>query len=495
MKRLFLIGATTAIILSLLSCDHLIDKDPVGPSQIVFKVSVSQEVETKSIKRGFQSGDVIYIFFNNVAICDPPKYATLTFDGNKWTGALQGGLAISELVASGATLRAVYYPFGTVKINTSGSYYMITGSDGTPIYTYYLQTLSDVGYTVDIDGSIATLTASLSMQFPTNFVHFFIDNYSGAYAENIYRLSVQGVRPRACYCYNTNGETGNLIGTDLDAGQPMWGYPYDGGIVFSGDLDEAWESGTEHRIVYFEPGVAAKTKVFDKKLTARSAIKLSNVSSWQTAVTIPSSVDIGIYKNNNPATGIKLEWATMNLGAGTSYSGSGIYTDYGMYFAWGELVPYHYTDASWRLKTDFSIDTYNNVLIGAYPINKKRNLIPIYDTAYSYLGEGWRMPTSTELNALLSLTNELDEESRCLKVTNNGNSLYFPTSGYRNQQDGPWGGDYGTIYAADSWASTDEYLRNYCLSYSFIDSVNPIYVGGTLRYHGGNIRPVREVAE
>ena len=175
--------------LMLAACVKEEPKNEMPQVRLEFDVTVTQDAPTKAVKTDFVSGDVIYAFFNNVAVNATPKYATLTYDGTKWSGALQGGLAVGELAESGQTMSAVYFPFGTVSITNSGDSYVFKGADGQPIYTYY--SCATASYELTTAGEIATLTATLNMVIPDNYVQFFVDKSGSDYASNgKYRLAV-----------------------------------------------------------------------------------------------------------------------------------------------------------------------------------------------------------------------------------------------------------------------------------------------------------------
>lgn len=392
-------------------------------TRLEFSVTVKQ-APTKSVKTAFVTGDVIYLFFNNVAISATPKYATITFDGTKWNGVLQGGLTVGELATTGATMSAVYFPFGTVNITTSGESYVFKGADDLPIYTYFSSATAP--YELKTAGEIATLTASLNMVIPDNYVQFFVDKDGSNYATNWkYRLVAKDIRPAACGSYTP---AGGFAIKALDYTQPLWGYVYNNeGIMFSGQINATnWASASERRFVFFETGAPAKSATISNTLVSHSSINIKNVASWPAAVTVPGGVDMGLYKNNDPATGKLLLWADRNLGATATGT-----TDYGFYLAWGEIVPDLYTASTWQMKTDIRNTNYywydatlNDNF--KYP-NSGDVLEPQDDAATAYLGNGWRTPTKEELQALYSL--EKTNSSGWTFTATNGNSIFIPLGG------------------------------------------------------------------
>ena len=402
------------LVMAFVSCSTEVTEETVKPSKLVFNVKVNRDTDTKAVKTAWSDGDVIYVFFNNVAISNPPKYATLTYDegSGKWVGSLQGGLGIDELAATGETMSAVYFPLGTVTITAvqpkyESGYYEFVGTDNCPLYTYYEYATTD--YTVQSTDGLATLTATLSMAIPNNYVQFFVDKEGEKYTtDGVCRLIAHQVRPAACKSYDPSG---GFVEKDLDYGQPMWGYAYnDEGLLFSGQIDpSAWNEAADHRLVFFEQGEKAKTKVFTAALASHASVNLKNVGSWSDAVVSPTGVDLGICKNNDPNTGIKLLWANFNLGDSTPYAGTGQYNDKGFTLAWGEISPYSESDETWKLSDSWSRSSNywcrsNDNPRSYYKYSNTGDILDSQDdAATAYLGSNWRMPTYEEMIGLLAL--------------------------------------------------------------------------------------------
>lgn len=481
MKKYYLILCAA---LTLAACVKEEPKNEMPQVRLEFDVTVTQDAPTKAVKTDFVSGDVIYAFFNNVAVNATPKYATLTYDGTKWSGALQGGLAVGELAASGETMSAVYFPFGTVNITKSGDTYAFKGADNLPIYSYFSS--ATASYELATAGEIATLTATLNMTIPDNYVQFFVDKSGSDYAsDGKYRLAVKDIRPAACGSYTP---AGGFAITALDYSQPMWGYVYDDlGVLFSGQIDAtAWSSASERRFIFFETGAPAKSATISKTLASHASVKLTNVASWPAAVTVPTTVDMGIYKNNNPATGKTLLWADRNLGAQAAASFANNNQDYGFLFAWGEIVPYFEADgwqASWEMKPDMTQAKYYwyDSVAGSYSkYTTPGDVLETQDDAASaYLGNGWRMPTKEELAALwgLEYTQHIEKG-----YTVNSN-LYFPNAGRRVGS-----ATSGRTYYNNYWSSTIQSAALGWYNYGAgVTSENGE------RYTGMSVRPVKEV--
>lgn len=467
-------------------CNEIVPNEEIVPTRLEFAVTISYDQSTKAIQNAFASGDVVYAFFNNVAVNATPKYATLTYNGSKWTGALQGGLDISELAASGATMSVVYFPFGTVNITSSGDKYVFKGADNQPIYTYYMNATAP--YELTSAGDIATLTATLNMTIPDNYVQFFVDKSGSDYAsDGKYRLVAKDVRPAACGSYTP---AGGFTTKALDYSQPMWGYAYDDkGILFSGQINTtAWSSATERRFIFFETGKPAKSSTISKTLVSHAAVKLMDVASWPAAVTVPTTYDMGIYKNNDSSTGKILLWADRNLGAQAAASLADNYQDYGFLFAWGEIVPYFEADgwqASWEMKPDMTQAKYYwyDSVAGSYSkYTTPGDVLETQDDAASaYLGNGWRMPTNAELAALWNLSKTRD----IYWGYTVSDKLFFPLAGRRQGTSQPGRGNSGFN---NYWSATKGAIDKVYYNYGESTTTDDGYP-----YFGMAVRPVKEV--
>lgn len=141
-------------------------------------------------------------------------------------------------------------------------------------------------------------------------------------------------------------------------------------------------------ILFFALGISASSdrRKYDNELT-------------ETTITIEGVVDLGL-----PSRTL---WASCNLGAIDS-------SDYGDYFAWGDIV----TSRSQPKPTH---DSLLNI-IGT-----------TYDAAFMLLGKQWHLPTDTQFQELISCCRwewtKQKEHNGCLVTGPNGNSIFLPASG------------------------------------------------------------------
>ena len=188
-------------------------------------------------------------------------------------------------------------------------------------------------------------------------------------------------------------------------------------------------------------------------------------------------------------------WATCNVGADTPDA-------YGDYFAWGETQPksiynwstYQYSNGgtSWQNPNLTKYCSNSSYGYNGFTDNLT-TLLPDDDAATVNWGSYWRMPTKEEWQELYqntthSWTMQNGVNGR-LFTASNGNSLFLPAAGYRDEgslYNAGSGGDYwsSSLYTGDpieAWYfylySGDNYMhysgRNYGLSIRAVRSVEP----------------------
>ena len=129
-------------------------------------------------------------------------------------------------------------------------------------------------------------------------------------------------------------------------------------------------------------------------------------------------------------------WATCNVGANSPAA-------YGNYYAWGETTPKDtYTWTNYRFRT--SGDNWDNVQFSKYNTSSSHGLVDNLNTleasddaATANWGSGWRMPTSNELNELknnctVTYTSQNGVNGCLFTSRTNGNSIFLPAAGLRN---------------------------------------------------------------
>ena len=171
-------------------------------------------------------------------------------------------------------------------------------------------------------------------------------------------------------------------------------------------------------------------------------------------------------------------WATCNVGANSP-------EEYGDYFAWGET----------ETKTDYSWDTYKFTTDGGSTFTKytetdgKTTLDPEDDAAAVNWGGKWRMPTDdewTELRENCTWTWTSLNGVNGYEVTSktNGNSIFLPAAGRRNNDNLDKAGNDGRYWSSSLYLF---YPSRACYVYISSDNVNR---GSSGRCYGLSVRPV-----
>ena len=167
--------------------------------------------------------------------------------------------------------------------------------------------------------------------------------------------------------------------------------------------------------------------------------------------------------------GLSVMWATCNVGAQNP-------SDFGDYFAWGEIEP----------KETY---TEENSVTYMKEIGKVISGDPLYDAATANLGEGWRMPTYDDMEELCQQCtwewSTLDETQGYTITGPNGNSIFLPAAGrfvgdtlsYTNFSGLYWLGDFVDKQTSYNLLFDLESYTCFCSDY---------------RFHGLTIRPVKD---
>ena len=195
-------------------------------------------------------------------------------------------------------------------------------------------------------------------------------------------------------------------------------------------------------------------------------------------------------------------WAEYNVGALKP-------EEYGYYFWWGDTVGYTNTGSGWiSVKDGTSISfsssgsaasTYGKddaALQSAGYIDSTGNLVAAHDAATAHLGAPWRMPTSAEIDALVSncttmwiITNGVNGRLVTGTGAYTNRSIFLPAAGYGYDSGLSRPGSYGNY-----WPSTPYSDYSYDAWLLFFDS-GYFGQGRNYRYCGRSVRPVRGFAQ
>ena len=444
-----------------------------GGVPMQFDIRVSDADATKAAKTAWAYGDKIYVFFNGLEA----KYLTLTYSGSIWVNDA-GTLEYNDFDGLGTRkLTAVHFPVAVDVAFADGKFTFTSG--GKPVYSYYL---FETGKDYSLDGD--TVAATLSLTKPADMVQMHVAGIQANVAD--YTFGCSKLRPVACASVGTDGA---ITESALQAGARLSGFADADGGIFAG------------RLVY--PGaekdykftLASDSKLYTLTRSGRiltpgtmytfPALSETGGTNWSVQNASELYVDLGI-----EVGGKKIYWAKCNVGADSE-------TDYGDYFAWGEITGYN------EGKTNFTWNTYawGSARNALTKYNNDNNLGKngYYDTlttlekeddaAYAALGGKFRMPTQAEIGALLALGGEWVGSSSGVagyKFTGDrGQTLFFPAAGARYADNSL----YYTGNRCHYWSSSLDTMDPYNAYYLFFESIHQ-YSSRAARGNGKSVRPV-----
>lgn len=267
MKKCYLV---LSVLCTLLSCGKVAPLPP-DPAPLVFNftVSVPDDADTKAKKADWVSGDVIYVFFSTVAA---PKYLKMYYDGSAWSYTQMNGASAGSLGLTGdssGNLRAVYLPFGSdATVGTNEGAFTFT-----PAFASLYWTSEIIAYTV-VDN---TITATLSMKVPENYVQFYMD--AGEENAGDYTLATGSVKP-----VTIQGVDASLSINLVESAQysdPLPAYAYNsGGFLFSGKMDPDYTHSHHYFVLKNTSTHAGKDLlVTGKTLSNHSSVKLPGLAN------------------------------------------------------------------------------------------------------------------------------------------------------------------------------------------------------------------------
>lgn len=205
-----------------------------------------------------------------------------------------------------------------------------------------------------------------------------------------------------------------------------------------------------------------------KQSTEQQVQQLPNQSPQQkTQLTIQKTINGHEYIDLGLPSGVK--WATCNVGASFP-------SDYGDYFAWGEIA----TKAEYKKKNSETFGKNFEEISGN----------PQYDAARYNWGGSWRLPSKAECEELkkkCTWTWTTQGGHKGYKVIGpNGNSIFLPATGLYNGTSHRYIGDLGNYWSSTS--NESHYQYSYYLN--FYSSLYRIYWYS--RHYGFSIRPVSD---
>ena len=472
------------------------DLDEGTNPAISFNLSASHPdgMATKAVKTGWETGDVVFVFFSTAAA---PQYLEMKWNGTKWINTEQNSLSLTE--GATGTMRAIYLPFG------SGA--TVSNSDGAfkfseTYYSYYLT--ATLEYTV----TGGQVSGTFDMQIPEGYIQFFVDK-SDAAPGDVIELRNKNLTPQGIVSIASDG---TITHTTSATGAPLPGYVYDKEVKASGESKGYLFSGilaagvrdveTDYHFTLVSGGWEGdyyKKSYTGKNLYTGSAsgraVKLPAIANW-TKITEYFPIDLGI-----DVGGKRVYWADRNLGA-SSESGAGDY------YAWGETTPYYTGDPqanppAWKSGKEggYVLASYSLYSSGYTKYTSTTDLETLEladDAANVMLGGDWRIPTLSEaMDGLKNQGNWVDEGvdavSRGHRITSRhtgySSSIFIPWQGYRSGTtiNEVYVNGGGTLWLSTRWNSNVQFAH--CLDFG----LGGVDQGGDWRGDRGRaIRPVTD---
>jgi len=467
MKKTLLFAAA---ILALAACSKentVKEEGPIDASKIVFNIQVENADATKAVKTTWESGDVVYAFFED----NTTQYVKMTYNGTSWTYTDREGLdkfSGLTLAASGKKLSAIYMP--DFVCSAAPTYVTDKWTFGD-IRGYY-QKAEAVSYTVTSTSDIATLSATISLVAPSGISQIFIPTSEYAAlgsgeeyvltATHFIQFSFEGVTPGGTV---TQGNMSNGFPLPAFAGTLNG----ETGLYFWGILD------------------AAGTYDFDFQLVKQNAEKkyaISSKSKSKKDATVPARFAAKLTGLTDNGKFVSLGylggplWATGNLKETSPFIADPL--EAGDYYKWGYTTPYDVagtTDAHDKYKADADFE----------------------DTAAAK-NSNWRIPNKAQFNALINSSNtnaktyseswkggwtNLGSDKGGMLITSkvNGISLFFAAAGYYNYGSLDYAGVLGRCWSSTPGGSDNAYYLYF--NSGVIDS------SYYYRCYGQSVRPVK----
>ena len=466
MKKTLLFAAA---ILALAACSKentVKEEGPIDASKIVFNIQVENADATKAVKTTWESGDVVYAFFED----NTTQYVKMTYNGTSWTYTDREGLdkfSGLTLAASGKKVSAVYMP--NFVCSAAPTYATDKWTFGS--INGYLQKAESVDYTVTSTDDVTTLNATLSLTAPANMSQIFIPSteYSAPASGNEHVLTATHIIPFTF--------SGIAPGGDATYGTGTNGFPL---TPYSGTI------GTEEGYYFWGILEGAGTYDFTFQLVERKADKkyaISSKSKSVTGKTVGSSFAAKLTDLTDNGNFVSLGytggplWATGNLDKTNSTIVDPL--EAGEYFRYGKTTPYSSTESDYTGKED--------------PLSTSA------DVAYS-VNTSWRIPTKAQFDALIDASNTNAKEhsnvwktgwtnigtakgGRLITSKVNGISLFFAAAGgYLN------GTFSGAGNGGEYWSSTP-YDWGHAYYLYFVSG--SISTKNQTRASGYSVRPVK----
>lgn len=377
-----------------------------SPRHLIVDIDVNYSGESRSVKTGWEAGDVIYVAFDHfftedesAETSDKVYYMTLTYDGSSWKSAISDeALKRYLLNRTSGHLAAAYWS----DFEPQFRYTVTGGSPRLEVINKGACTPGFVLYDVNTDYSVANgkLTATLTFEALYNMVHFSIEGVSSYFSP---QLSFKCDRFKGLifdgFSYMETPGITTVRYQLTAAGEAIPGVARPDGTAFSAILDNQWmHQETEYAVQIIHNMATPDDELDDKimsmthttTLDGKEAIKLPRITDnrWSESW-LHNSGSVNGHDWVRMGDGSK--WATMNILADSE-------TDYGQWYPW-----------------------------------ERASMGPRF-----VWGQGWRLPTYEEWKSLAEDSHHTFENvyrngkfmGTKVRASNTGNEIYLPANGY-----------------------------------------------------------------
>ena len=450
MKKI--IFAIAALAMIFVSCSKDENSEP-SSSEIQLDITVANigpdepVTRTASIKDVWTEGDQIYIWYDSNQ-GDTPDLV-ITYNGSEWIGP--------------EDIKAPSYSIGYVKC----------------LYDGRVKVASNPGYTYDSTNRKFSFNIE-SWTCLTELVVVVTDIPEGTDA-SLYTL--------ACDKFTPLSGDGYIVGEDAitvtkgTKGAAAAGFAsdvYDGAVTFAFATAE-YSSSAQGFNYTLTNTINGETKAYTENLTLEPSKKIKSITLAYSdfAAASPDHEAVQLWEGGP-------YWATTNIGASTP-------EEYGCYFAWGYTDGYVHNGSSWVKATDSSSSiTFDEAGFPDYQTHA------FSDMAQANWGTGWRMPTKTEFNDLLSkcTVEYVRTGTKGIRLKGkgsySGNSIFLPSAGVG------YGSDFFNVEdIGGSYWSTTQYSDIYAahrLTFTTVQPFSSYGVSTIDKFCGFSVRPVRGIA-
>ena len=302
-KTLAILGA----VIALLACSKVeqIKDDTVNTDRNKINVNITvtrteEDVDTKAtVKKEFENGDVIFVFFKGIAA---PKHLKLVYSSESWSAEQMGGLVAGDFTGNNR-LEAIYMPYGaSYSVSADGSNFVIKDAEGNDYnglyYVSWNESDSDYRPKYSWNSTTNTLSCSISLVVPVSspnkLVHFdissgFISSHTYTlYQDYVYAKTLKYISIGAAHSGTSTLGEGIRGHYDSTRGILSFSGMLKGEGVIGNDTDFEFfiRDETTGELYFFD----AQTKNFPDKNLYVGLPALNNDSKWKTPTSKAFSV-------------------------------------------------------------------------------------------------------------------------------------------------------------------------------------------------------------